>query len=329
MPEMKHRVGQLLQAFADAAGGAAAIAEGLQVAAEMGPAQLPLGNPVVGAIAITDEHAGKVRPQEVVSTFQVGPVADGKHGQVAAETGPEPALVGLLRPTGFIGMDNVGLLHMVFGFGDGVGDRGADALLDIADRAQADRDVERGGEQFLDLAFAEMITTGAQSDEGFQAWSIAAFGNAVGELPPGGLAALSTAQEVAMIFTNFWNDWWQLDNLMTDGHFIGAGQFGVTMATGLGNADDGWFAEFFQRYPAGVRRRMARLATALPAGRFLAGSRLRGMHSILRGLKRGRGVIAATAFTLALEALLEVADALLKVGDSGVLAFATGATPGI
>ena len=155
VPQTKHLVGLLQQPLTEASGSAAAVAEGLPVAAQVRPAQLSPFHPVVRTVAIGAKHAGEIRSQEILGTGAIAAIVDGKHGQVGGDGHPQPVLVGLLRPRSLVGVGHVGLLHVPLGFGDRLGDGGADTLLDVADGAEGNRDVESRAKEFFDLAFAD------------------------------------------------------------------------------------------------------------------------------------------------------------------------------
>ena len=267
---MKHPIREFEETLANCSRPTAAINKRFPIAPQMGPADLPMFEAVVKGIAVTDDHAGEGLSQQGIGAGQIAFAADQEDGHGGGHARPQPSFAGLLFPGGFVGVGHGALAHMFVGFGDGLGQGGADLLLDTADRTQANGHIQGGGQEFFGLAFAKMIAAGAQTNEGLQTGTEGAIRDSVGELAACHFAAMRAAQQVLLIFADFGVDGRQLGDLVAQRQRIDAGQCSITVFAGIRNAGDGRFGEFFRGHHGAVGGRMVGLSAAFTSGGLFA-----------------------------------------------------------
>jgi hypothetical protein len=185
--------------------------------------------------------------------------------------------------------------------------------------------VEKREDWLFGLAFAEVIATGAQADEGLQTRTEGAWGNAVGQWAACGFAAVWALERVLLIFADLGKDRRQLGDLVAQRQRIDAGQRGIAVRAGVGDAGDGGFAELLGWHHRAVGRRMVGLAAAFTSGRLFAWLGLGGIERIGRRRNRGIATMAARAFPHSLQLALGLFQLRSQPGND-VIPFATTET---
>ena len=94
---------------------AAAVDHGLPIAAEMGPAELPPWQPLVGAVAVANQDTRKITAQQGTHAVAIAVVADQEDGQVSRNADPQPSLARLLFPGSLVSMNHGRLAELRVG----------------------------------------------------------------------------------------------------------------------------------------------------------------------------------------------------------------------
>lgn len=281
------------------AAGAAAIPLLFDVAFDVSPAELPaIERPlVVDAPTIAAQDADHRFAEQMTKSLEIPQRMNGEDDDPSRRGSPEPTLLAVLFPAGFVdvldGSGGDGGLGLLMGLCQG----GAGFLFQIGDRPQSDRRVEELVGDFLDAAFADAVIAGEVREGGGHAGSDAVGPDLGGDRGMRDLAAAGTGSGMSLVFRDDGHQGRKFDDLMPGRRRIErAGLFRQRRSTtaALRGQERNDVVDAFGRQQSLEVRRMSRLSAGLSAGRLLGGS---GRLRFLDSRRRRR-----------LETVLEIAD---------------------
>jgi len=157
VPTLEKQLGLLCELLTDLPGLRAQFGEPLEVPCQVSPTELVRpGVEAVGASVVGDQDSNE-GPQELPGDLVAPPQVDEECRHQGGRGHPQPSLLAVLVPAGFVGVQHARQLEMRLGFSDGLLVRPAD--LGLADRngIQADVQTKEVQQQCSRLALAELV----------------------------------------------------------------------------------------------------------------------------------------------------------------------------